>query len=98
MEVHPRVRRWLTGTGSDPSVRARFWVEVDGRSHEDARVRKALRSIGRAGWAASLLDYQFSDGHWVTPGTSAGELYRPKYIVTNWLAIALADLACPIGP
>jgi hypothetical protein len=28
----------------------------------------------------------------VTPGTSAGELYQPKYIVTNWLAIVLADL------
>jgi len=38
------------------------------------------------------LDYQLPDGHWVTPGTSVGELYRPKYIVTNWLAIVLADL------
>ena len=32
------------------------------------------------------------DGHWVTPGTSAEELDGPKYIVTNWLAIVLADL------
>jgi len=38
------------------------------------------------------LNDQLPDGHWVTPGTSAGELYRPKYIATNWLAIALADL------
>jgi len=28
----------------------------------------------------------------VTPGTSGADLYRPKYIVTNWLAIVLADL------
>jgi len=28
----------------------------------------------------------------VTPGTSGGELYRPTYIVTNWLAIVLGDL------
>jgi len=28
----------------------------------------------------------------VTPGTSGGDLYRPKYIATNWLAIVLADL------
>ncbi|MGA8276031.1 MAG: hypothetical protein WB789_00865 [Thermoplasmata archaeon] len=28
----------------------------------------------------------------MTPGTSGADLYRPKYIVTNWLAIVLADL------
>ncbi|MFZ0698653.1 MAG: prenyltransferase/squalene oxidase repeat-containing protein [Thermoplasmata archaeon] len=28
----------------------------------------------------------------MTPGTSGAELYRPKYIVTNWVAIVLADL------
>jgi hypothetical protein len=92
MKVAPRIRRWLTGSKSDPSVRVRFWVEVDGRSPQDSRVREAQRAIGRSGWAASLLDYQFPDGHWVTPGSSDRELYRPKYIVTNWLAIVLADL------
>lgn len=92
MSVPPRIRRWLTGPESDPSVRARFWLEIDGRSRQDPLVRKALAAIGRAGWAASILAYQWPDGHWVTPGTSARELYRPKYIVTNWLAIVLADL------
>ncbi|MCI4368620.1 MAG: hypothetical protein L3K09_03550 [Thermoplasmata archaeon] len=92
MRVSPRIRRWLTGAASDPSVRARFWMEVDGRPRDDERVRAAFKEAGRAGWAASLLDYQMPDGHWVTPGNSAGELYRPKYIVTNWLAIVLADL------
>jgi hypothetical protein len=33
-----------------------------------------------------------SDGHWATPGTSAEELYRPKFLATNWPAIVLADL------
>ena len=92
MRVAPRVRRWLTGPNADPSVRARFWLEVEGRSAQDPRVRTALKAIGRTGWAASLLSYQMPDGHWVTPGTSGGELYRPKYIVTNWIAIVLADL------
>lgn len=92
MDVNPRVRRWLTGSDSDPSVRSRFWVEVEGRSRQDPRVLKAVKEIGRSGWAASLLDFQLADGHWVTPGTSGGDLYRPKYIVTNWLAIVLADL------
>ncbi len=58
----------------------------------DPRVGAAVKAIGREGWAASLLDFQWPDGHWVTAGTSGEELYRPKYIVTNWLAIVLADL------
>jgi hypothetical protein len=92
MRLNPRIRRWLTGPKADPSVRARFWIEVDGRSSDDPEVRKALRAIGRDGWAGSLLERQFPDGHWATPGASGGELYRPKYIATNWMAIVLADL------
>lgn len=92
MDVSPGVRRWLTGPKADPSVRARFWLEVDGRSPQDARVRTALGSIGKVGWAASLLEEQWPDGHWVTPGTTDRELYRPKYIATNWNAIVLSDL------
>src|SRR2546422_4260270 len=92
MRISPRIRKWLTGPKSDPSVRARFWLEVEGRSRKDPRVRTAFKAIGRDGWAAQLLGSQWPDGHWVTPGTSSRELYRPKYIVTNWLAIVLADL------
>ena len=92
MRVSPRVRRWLTGPKSDPSVRARFLVEVEGRPPQDVRVREAVKSIGRVGWAASLLAHQWPDGHWVTQGTSGEDLYRPKYIATNWLAIVLSDL------
>jgi hypothetical protein len=92
MQVNRRIRRWLTGGQSDPSVRARYWLEVEGRSRQDPRVRKALRAIGRTGWAASILDNQFPDGHWVTPGGKDPSLYRPKYIVTNWQAIVLSDL------
>jgi len=92
MRVTPRLRRWLTGPKSDPSVRARFWVEVDGRSPDDSRVRAARKEIGRTGWAAYLLGSRFPDGHWVTQGTSARDLYVPKYIATNWVAIVLSDL------
>jgi len=92
MKVSSRVQKWLTGAKSDPSVQARYWIEVEGRSRKDRQVQKALKTIGHSGWASSLLDYQLPDGHWVTPGTSARELYSPKYIVTNWLAIVLADL------
>jgi len=92
MRVSPKLRNWLTGPKSDPSVRARFWLEVDGRATGDDRVRDALRRAGREGWAGFLLGYQLPDGHWVTSGTSARDLYLPKYIVTNWIAIVLADL------
>jgi hypothetical protein len=92
MNVNPRIRRWLAGPRSDPSVRARFWLEVEGRSPQDPRVRAALRAIGRDGWGAFLLGFQWPDGHWVTPGTTARDLYLPKYVVTNWVAIVLADL------
>jgi hypothetical protein len=92
MHVSPRIRKWLTGPKSDPSVRVRYWTELEGRSRTDPEVRKAQRSIGRTGWAAALLENQLPDGQWVTPGTSWQELYRPKYIVANWRAIVLAEL------
>ncbi|MCI4347181.1 MAG: terpene cyclase/mutase family protein [Thermoplasmata archaeon] len=92
MRVPPRVRSWLTGTGSDPSVRWRFWTEVEGRPVRDSRVRVARRAIGRTGWAAGILKHQFRDGRWTTPGSSDQELYRPKYVVTFWRAIVLAEL------
>jgi len=92
MEVSSRLEKFLTGPESDPSVRARYWIEVEGRSLKDPKVQRALKSIGRTGWAADLLKDQFTDGHWGTPDASAGELYRPKYFVTNWRAIVLADL------
>ena len=92
MKVPPSVQRWLTSAESDPSVRFRYWTEVRGRPANDPRARAARRQIGRKGWAAWLLESQWPDGHWVTPQTSAGGLYRPKYAVTNWSAIVLGDL------
>ncbi len=92
MDLSPRLRKWLVGPASDPSVRWRFWTEVEGRPERDPRVRAARREVGRDGWAAKLLQHQLPDGHWVTPGSSDEELYRPKYIVTNWRAILLAEL------
>ncbi len=92
MRVPTRLKNWLTGPKSDPSVRLRYWKDVEGRPSDDPRVKKAAESIGREGWAASLLAYQWPDGHWVTPGTAPMELYVPKYVVTNWHLIVLADL------
>jgi Prenyltransferase and squalene oxidase repeat len=92
MRVSSRVRRWLTEPKSDPSVRVRFWREVEGRPPTDGAVRSANREIGQKGWAADLLTGQWPDGHWGGPSTPNGWLYRPKYIATNWRAIVLSDL------
>ncbi|MGC2289326.1 MAG: prenyltransferase/squalene oxidase repeat-containing protein [Thermoplasmata archaeon] len=92
MRVAPQIRKWLTGPRSDPSIRAKYWIEVEGRSRSDSRVQNALRSIGRTGWAASLLHQQWPDGHWGPPGTSGPELYRPKFVTTHWVAGVLADM------
>ncbi len=90
--MSPRVRTWLTGPAADPSVRWRFLSEVEDRPPDDPRVRAARRAIGRTGWAAGILAHQFPDGHWVTPGSSDQEIYRPKYVSTYWRFLLLADL------
>ena len=92
MRVASRIRRWLTGPTSDPSIRARYWLEVEGCPRNDPRVRSAISSIGQSGWAASLLKNQIPDGHWYTSGTTGPELYRPKYVTTFWHALVLSDL------
>ena len=92
LQLTPQLRRWLTGRGSDPSVRWRFLHEVERRPATDPRVRAARRAIGRTGWAAGLLAHQFPDGRWATPGSSDPELYRPKYLSTYWHFLVLADL------
>ncbi len=90
--VSAQTRRWLTGNESDPSVRWRFWTELEHRPASDPRVRAARRAIGRTGWAAGILDHQFSDGRWTTPSSTDPELYRPKYTSTYWHFLLLADL------
>jgi hypothetical protein len=92
MRVATRIRKWLTGPRSDPSIRARYWLEIEKRPRTESRVQNALRSIGRTGWAASLLRQQWPDGHWGPPGTSGPELFRPKFVTTHWVAGVLADL------
>ena len=92
VKVPASLRTWLTGRHSDPSVRARYWTEVERLPPTDARPRRAIREIGRTGWAAEILRFQSAEGHWWTPRTAPEMLYWPKYIVTNWMAIMLADL------
>ncbi len=95
MPVPASLRRWLLTGGADPSVRLRVLTDVLGAAPDDPRVRAARRAIGRTGWAARILAEQHPDGHWDTPGTSSRELYRPKYLATNWRLLVLAELGVP---
>jgi hypothetical protein len=91
MPVPDSVRTWLLHD-SDASVRYRVLRELLDRPADDPEVVLARNEIGVRGWAAEILSRQLPDGQWVTPGTSGQELYRPKYIATNWSLIVLAEL------
>ncbi len=73
-------------------MRLRVLRELVDKPADDPEVRRAQSQIGRKGWAAQMLRLQHPGGQWDTPGTSAFELYRPKYIATNWRLLVLSDL------
>lgn len=87
-----RLRNWLLHEEADPSVRHRVLTELLDKPGDDPEAIRIRREVGRNGWAAQLLRHQLPEGQWVTPGTSAFELYRPKYIATNWRLLVLSDL------
>jgi len=87
-----RIRNWLLDEEADPSIRYRVLTELLDKPADDPEVVAVRKDIGRDGWAAKILREQHPGGQWSTPGTSAFELYRPKYVATNWRLLVLADL------
>lgn len=85
------LRSWLLEDG-DPSVKVRVLRELYDRPNDDGEVADSLEQIGVTGWAAKILSEQLPSGQWGNPGSSDGELYRPKYIATHWRLLVLADL------
>ncbi len=57
--------------------------ETDASELEEAR-----RAIPTRGWVADILSSQRTSGAWV----GEDKLYRPKYVSTNWMLLALSDL------
>ena len=92
MDMRRGLRDWLLAKDSDPSVRLRVLRDILDRPTDDPAVDRAQKEVGRRGWAAQILNGQYPQGHWVTPGNSARELYRPKYVATNWRLLVLSDL------
>src|SRR2546422_4155197 len=86
------LRDWLLAKDSDPSVRLRVLRDILDRPTDDPAVVRARKGAGRRAWAAQILNGQHPQGHWVTPGNSARELYRPKSVATNWRLLVLSDL------
>jgi len=92
MVLRRGLRNWLLARDADPSVRLRVLRDLLDRPADDPTVVRAQREIGRKDWAAHILRGQHPSGQWVTPGSSRFELYRPKYVATNWRLIVLSDL------
>lgn len=83
---------WLRGEGADPSVRAAALVELDGRPSDDPDVRAARAEIAKTGWAEQILADQHDEGYWQAVREPGRDLYRPKYVATNWRLLVLAEL------
>lgn len=92
MALRRGLRNWLLAKDSDPSVRVRVLRDLLDRPADDPELVRAQRTIGRKGWAAQILRDQHPSGQWITRGGTAFELYRPKYVATNWRLIVLSDL------
>jgi hypothetical protein len=85
--VAAKVLDWLLEP-EQPSVRYRALTELLDRPASDPSVRAALRAIPKHGWVAELLSRRDPAGWWVNERS----LYRPKYLATNWILLALSDL------
>ncbi len=79
--------RWLLEE-QEPSVRYFALTQLLEEPEDDAEVVSAREAIGRVGWAADILAKQKPGGWWMREEN----LYRPKYLSTNWMLLILSDL------
>ncbi len=70
-----------------PAIRYLALTQLLNRQQTDPEVQSERKAIPVRGWAADILARQERGGWW------AGEnLYRPKYVSSNWMLLILADL------
>ena len=79
------VMEWLTEE-SQPAVRYLAMRDLLESSERD--LREARRAIPSRGWVRDILKTRLPGGYWV----DGEDLYRPKYISTNWMLLTLSDL------
>ncbi len=78
---------WLL-EADQPAVRLRALIDLEGRSERDSDVREARATLASRGWADEILSKQKTGGYW----ESVKDLYMPKYVASNWMAIVLSDM------
>jgi hypothetical protein len=81
------VLEWLLEE-NQPSIRCLTLTELLDKPRDNPDVKSALARITTTGWVADILSKQGHDGCWV----SREDLYRPKYLSTNWMLLTLSDL------
>lgn len=91
MDLSAQLLEWLAAS-HEPSIAYRVLQDLQEVPPTDPRTIGAQDEIGRTGWAAAILGLQLSGGQWSTPGSARQDLYRPKYIATNWQLIVLTEL------
>jgi hypothetical protein len=79
------VMEWLTGT-DQPAVRYLAMRDLLHASEGD--LREAREAIPLRGWVEQILRGRLPGGFWI----DGGDLYRPKYLSTNWMLLTLSDL------
>jgi hypothetical protein len=87
----PALERWLLAE-DEPAIRWRLMAELEDRRPGDPELDSARRRISEGAWAKQILATQLPTGQWDAPGMTADDLYRPKYIATNWRLLVLSDL------
>jgi hypothetical protein len=78
---------WLL-EDAEPSMRYLTLTQLLGRPEKDPEVKAAKKMVGQQGWAAEIFAKQKPGGWWVREEN----LYRPKYLSTNWMLLILSDL------
>ncbi|MDG7006876.1 MAG: terpene cyclase/mutase family protein [Nitrososphaerota archaeon] len=87
MAANDSVIRWLLEE-NQPSVRYLTLTELLDKPPSDPEAEEAAKKITKVGWAREILDKRAPGGYWV----GAENLYRPKYLATNWMLLILSDL------
>ena len=76
---------WLTER-DQPAIR--YLAMRDLMNSSKGEVQDAKKEIATGGWVEQILRRRLPGGHWV----DGSDLYRPKYVSTNWILLALSDL------
>ena len=79
------VMEWLT-EADQPAIRYLAMRDLIGAGGSE--LREAWKAIPTRGWVEQILQKRLPGGYWI----DGEDFYRPKYVSTNWMLLALSDL------